>query len=58
MKIRGAIDTEFFQYIKLSLVSCNANLSDCATSKEIAQYRRIQRIFMPEPTVNFDMSEH
>ena len=37
MKIRGAMNTESFDFIRLSLVSCNPNLHECADSAEIAR---------------------
>ena len=58
MTIQGAIDTEFFQYIKLSVLSCNADLQECATSEEKAKYKRVFRLYIPEPTVNFETTDH
>ena len=58
MKIRGAIDTEFFQFIKLSVLSCNADLQECATRAEKIKYKRVLRLYIPEPTVNFQKSDH
>ena len=33
MKIKGAMNTESFDYIKLSLVSCNPKLHECANTR-------------------------
>ena len=58
MKIRGAVNTEYFDYIKLSLVSCNPELHECADTAERARLNREFRIEMPEPIVNFEKSHH
>ena len=52
------MDTHRFEYIKLSLVSCNPKLAQCAEKDEKADMKRYFRILMPEAIVNFKKSEH
>ena len=60
MKIGGTLNSKQFDYIKLSLKRCNpAKISPGKTCTELSSLEpRILKLYIPEPSVNYEESDH
>lgn len=60
MKIEGTFNSAQFDYIKLSLKRCNQNElapeETCVDQSEITP--KLIRIYLPEPSINYDEKDH